>query len=335
LIREYYSRLNRYTLPMDKMRSLELFLATCDGGSFATAAKTCNSDPSTVSKAIRRLEAQLGLTLFQRSTRQLRITAAGKHYARSVRIAMQDLSACEAELKHLNDSPSGTLRISSGVCYGHLYLRPLLPEFCKRYPDIKLELELSDLHVDLIESDMDVALRTGFVKDSRLVARRLSPMDFLTCVSPRYLDLYGTPDCREDFRQHPWIGFRIKETQQLQPIFLPDGKGEYLPFELDRTHITDDGESMAYMCADGLGFAQLPHFLAKNGLQTGALVSLYPVLALSQPDSGVFAIYPKREFLPAKVRVFIDFLVASLAAAGENPNHTWAGDCEPIINFPR
>lgn len=317
------------------MRSLELFLATCDGGSFATAAKTCNSDPSTVSKAIRRLEAQLGLTLFQRSTRQLRITAAGKRYARSVRIAMQDLSACEAELKHLNDSPSGTLRISSGVCYGHLYLRPLLPEFCKRYPDIKLELELSDLHVDLIESDMDVALRTGFVKDSRLVARRLSPMDFLTCVSPRYLDLHGTPDCREDFRQHPWIGFRIKETQQLQPIFLPDEKGEYLPFELDRTHITDDGELMAYMCADGLGFAQLPHFLAKNGLQTGALVSLYPVLELSQPDSGVFAIYPKREFLPAKVRVFIDFLVATLAAAGENPNRTWAVDCEPIINFPR
>jgi len=317
------------------MRSLELFLATCDGGSFAAAAKACNSDPSTVSKAIARLETQLGLTLFQRSTRQLRITAAGKRYARSVRIAMQDLSACEAELKHLNDSPSGTLRISSGVCYGHLYLRPLLPEFCKLYPDIKLELELTDLHVDLIESDMDVALRTGFVKDSRLVARRLSPMDFLTCVSPRYLDLYGTPDCREDFRQHPWIGFRIKETQQLQPIFLPDEKGEYLPFELDRTHITDDGESMAYMCADGLGFAQLPHFLAKNGLQTGALVSLYPFLALSQPDSGVFAIYPKREFLPAKVRVFIDFLVASLAAAGESPNHTWAGDCEPIINFPR
>jgi DNA-binding transcriptional LysR family regulator len=320
---------------MDKMRSLELFLATCDGGSFAAAAKMCHSDPSTVSKAIGRLETQLGLTLFQRSTRQLRITAAGKRYARSVRIAMQDLSACEAELKHLNDSPRGTLRISSGVCYGHLYLRPLLPEFCKLYPDIKLELELTDLHVDLIESDMDVALRTGFVKDSRLVARRLSPMDFLTCVSPRYLDLYGTPDCREDFRQHPWIGFRIKETQQLQPILLPDEKGEYHPFDLDRTHITDDGESMAYMCADGLGFAQLPHFLAKNGLQTGALVSLYPVLALSQPDSGVFAIYPKREFLPAKVRVFIDFLVASLAAAGENPNHTWAGDCEPIINFPR
>ncbi|XOV84190.1 MAG: LysR family transcriptional regulator [bacterium] len=317
---------------MDKMRSLELFLATCDGGSFAAAAKSCQSDPSTVSKAIARLETQLGLTLFQRSTRQLRITAAGERYARTVRMAMQDLSACEAELKHLNDSPSGTLRISSGVCYGHLYLRTVLPEFCKRYPEINLELELTDLHVDLIDHNIDVALRTGFVKDNRLVARRLSPMDFLTCVSPDYLALHGTPECREDFHQHRWIGFRLQETQQLQPVFLPDESGEYLPFDLERTHITDDGETMAHMCADGLGFAQLPHFLAKSGLQTGALVSLYPCLALPQPDSGVFAIYPKRQFLPAKVRVFIDFLVASLATMGESPNHTWARNWAPVIN---
>jgi len=118
------------------MRSFEFFLAACDQGSFAAAARSCKTDPSTVSKAIGRLEAQLGLTLFQRSTRQLRTTAAGKRYARTVRNALQDLSACELELKQLNDTPSGTLRISSAVCYGHLYLRPLLPAFCQRYPAI-------------------------------------------------------------------------------------------------------------------------------------------------------------------------------------------------------
>ncbi len=318
---------------MDKMRSLEIFLATFDCGSFAAAARACNTDPSTVSKAIGRLETQLGLTLFQRSTRQLRPTTAGKRYARTVRNTIQDLAVCEAELKHLNDAPSGTLRISSGVCYGHLYLRALLPAFCRRYPAIKLELELNDLHLDIIENDIDVALRTGHVKDSRLVARRLSPMDFLTCVSSQYLEAQGMPRCREDFRQHQWIGFRIKETQQLQPIFLPNDKGEYLPYELERSHITDDGETMAYMCADGLGFAQLPHFLAKKGLDSGALVSLYPCLRLSQPDSGVFAIYPKREYLPAKVRVFVEFLTASLADMGESPNRTWAEDWVSAIHF--
>ncbi len=319
---------------MDKLRSLEIFLATCDGGSFAAAARTCNTDPSTVSKAIARLEAQLGLTLFQRSTRQLRITTPGKRYADTVRKMMQDLSTCEDELKHLNDSPGGTLRISSAACYGHLYLRPLLQAFCQRYPAIKLELEINDLHVDIIENDIDIALRTGYVKDSRLVARRLSPMDFLTCVSPQYLQAHGTPRCAEDFHQHSWIGFRIKETQQLQPVFLPDGRGEYQPCELARSHITDDGEAMAYMCSDGLGFAQLPHFLAKQGLNSGALVSLYPYFRPPQPDNGVFAIYAKRDYLPAKVRVFIEFITSALEVMGESSNHTWAEDWPSLIHFP-
>jgi len=320
---------------MDKLRSLEIFLATYDGGSFAAAARACSTDPSTVSKAIGRLEAQLSLTLFQRSTRQLQITEAGKLYADTVRKMVQELSSRENELRHLNDSPSGTLRISSAVCYGHLYLRPLLRAFCQQYPAIKLELEINDLHVDIIENNIDVALRTGYVKDSRLVARRLSPMDFLVCASPEYLDEYGTPSWGKDFQQHQWIGFRVKETQQLQPIFLPNDKGEYVPYDLERSHITDDGEAMAYMCTDGLGFAQLPHFLAKTGLNSGALVSLYPYFRPPQADSGVFAIYPKRDFLPAKVRVFIEFLTASLEAMEESSNYTWAENWAPIINFSR
>ncbi|MDP2559646.1 LysR family transcriptional regulator [Psychrobium sp. 1_MG-2023] len=318
---------------MDKLRSLEIFLATCDGGSFATAARACNTDPSTVSKAIGRLEAQLELTLFQRSTRQLRITTAGQRYADTVRKMVQDLSACEEELQHLNDSPSGTLRISTAVCYGHLYLRPLLRAFCLRYPDIKLELEINDLHVDIIDNDIDIALRTGYIKDSRLIARRLSPMDFLICASPQYLKAYGTPKSRDDFHQHQWIGFRIKETQQLQPVFLPNQQGDYEHFDISRSHITDDGEAMAHMCADGLGFAQLPHFLAKQGLESGELVSLYPYFRPPQPDNGVFAIYPKREFLPVKVKIFIEFMTTSLTAIGESTNHTWAENWPSIIDF--
>ncbi len=318
---------------MDKLRTLEIFIATCDGGSFAAAARLCNSDPSTVSKAISRLESQLGLTLFQRSTRQLRITTAGQCYARTVRKMIQDLSSCESELKQLNDSPCGTLRINSAVCYGHLYLRPILKAFCRQYPDIKVELEINDFHVDIIENDIDIALRTGFVKDSRLIARCLSPMDFLVCASPDYLKEKGTPSCREDFHSHAWIGFKIKETQQLQPIFLPDETGDYQPYELERSHITDDGEAMAYMCLDGMGFAQLPHFLARQGLESGELVSLYPSFRPPQPDSGVFAIYPKRDYLPARVRVFIEFMTEALAEMGESSNQTWAEEWSSVVSF--
>ncbi|MBU2180856.1 MAG: LysR family transcriptional regulator [Gammaproteobacteria bacterium] len=315
---------------MDKLRLLEIFLATCEGGSFAAAARACGSDPSTVSKAVNRLETQLGLTLFQRSTRQLSITTAGQRYASTVRQMMQDLTTCEHELKHLNDSPGGTLRINAAVCYGHLYLRPLLQSFCQSYPAIRLELEINDLHVDIIENNIDIALRTGYVKDSRLVARRLSPMDFLLCVSPHYLAAHGMPSCANDFEQHSWIGFRIKQTQQLQPIFLPDALGEYQLYELTPRHITDDGEAMAHMCADGLGFAQLPHFLAKAGLESGELVSLYRYYRPPEPDNGVFAIYPKRDYLPARVRVFIEFITAAMEAQGESANHTWAERQSPI-----
>lgn len=318
---------------MDKLRLLEMFLATCDGGSFAAAAKSCGTDPSTVSKAISRLEAQLSLTLFQRSTRRLSITAAGQRYAETVRKLIQDLDACEQNLKHLNDSPSGTLRINSAVCYGHLYLRPILQAFSQRYPAITIDLQINDLHVDLIENDIDISLRTGFIKDSRLVARRLSPMDFLICAAPHYLERHGTPTSADDFKQHDWIGFRIKQTQQMQPILLPDAQGIYQPYSLVPRHITDDGEAMAHLCTDGFGVAQLPHFLARDGLHSGALVSLYPYYRPPEPEGGVFAIYPKRDFLPARVRVFIDFLVASLEAQGEGVHHTWAEQLTPLVRF--
>ena len=309
---------------MDKLRTLTFFLATCEQGSFAAAAKTCNTDPSTVSKAISRLEQQLQLTLFQRSTRQLKVTPSGSRYAQTVRKMFQDLSGCEQELQQQNDTPSGILKISSAVCYGHLYVRPLLAQFCKRYPDIRLELQLNDLHVDIIEADIDIALRTGFVKDSRLVARRLSPMDFLICTSPEFLQTHGILNTPEEYKNAGWIGFRIKQTQQLQPIFLPDENGEYQQWEFPRTHICDDGEAMLNMCIDGLGFAQLPHFLAHEALKTGQLRSIYPYFRPPQPDTGVFAIYPKREFLPARVRVFIEFLKESLQNRGEGHNYTWA-----------
>ncbi|OKY27179.1 LysR family transcriptional regulator [Thalassotalea sp. PP2-459] len=318
---------------MDKLRSLEIFLATYDHGSFAAAARACNTDPSTVSKAVHRLELQLGLTLFQRSTRKLSITAAGERYAHTVRKMTKELAICEDELKYSNDTPSGKLCISAAVCYGHLYIRPLISAFCEQYTEIELVLEINDLHVDIIENNIDLAIRTGFVKDSRLVARCVSPMDFLTCASPQYLANHGTPGCSDDFHQHQWIGFRIKETQQLQPILLPNSQGEYRPFSLKRNHITDDGETMAHMCVDGLGFAQLPHFLAKEGLQNGSLVSLYPCYRAPQPESGVFVIYPKRDFLPAKVRVFIDFLTHYLDDIGESANHTWAKNWSPLITF--
>jgi DNA-binding transcriptional LysR family regulator len=304
-----------------------------DTGSFVAAAKKCRTDPSTVSKAITRLEQQLGLILCQRSTRKLTITLAGQQYALTAKKLLDDLSICEGNLSTINDAPKGTLRISAAVCYGHLYLRPMIKAFCQQFPEIKLDIEINDVHTDLIENNIDLAIRTGFVEDSRLVARCLSPMDFLVCAAPEYLKNISPPRQAKDFEEHPWIGFKIKQTQKYQPIFLPDKNGDYALYNLTPAHLTDDGEAMAHMCEDGLGFAQLPHFLAKQGLTTGKLVSLFPSFRAPQPEVGVFAIYPKRTFLPAKVRVLIDFMVEYLKSNGEFVRDTWASNLEPLYSF--
>jgi DNA-binding transcriptional LysR family regulator len=306
---------------MDKIRSLRFFIATLDGGSFAAAAKNCGADPSTVSKAIHRLESDLGIQLFQRSTRQLRVTAAGRLYANTARLVLEELSTCEETLKSQNDIPSGTLKLNVPVSYGRLYIRPLLKEFCRRYPNITIDIHYDDAYVDIIEQGIDVSIRSGSVQDSQLIVRQLSPIDFIICGSRDYLDRYGAPCGPEAFNDHSWIRFHYKQTGKLLPIRMPkpDGVNEYDPA---RNFIVNDGESMAELCSDGLGLTQIPHFIARNWLRSGRLLPLFP--SMRQAGTGVFLLYAKREYLPTKVRVFIDFITEAIQAQDETPLHTWA-----------
>nr|WP_277922042.1 LysR family transcriptional regulator [Vibrio parahaemolyticus] len=172
---------------MDKIRSLRFFIATLEGGSFAAAAKAHGTDPSTVSKAIHRLESDLGIQLFQRSTRQIRLTDAGRRYANTARFVLDELAACEDSLKSHNDALSGLLKINVPVSCGRLYIRPLLKEFCRRYPSITIDIHYDDAYVDIIEQGIDVSIRSGVVQDSQLIVRQLSPIDFIICGSQDYL----------------------------------------------------------------------------------------------------------------------------------------------------
>ena len=306
---------------MDKIRSMRFFIATLDGGSFAAAAKAYGTDPSTVSKAIHRLESDLGIQLFQRSTRQLGLTAAGRLYANTARRLLEELTACEETLKSQNDAPSGTLKLNVPVSYGRLYIRPLLKEFCRRYPNITIDIHYDDGYVDIIEQGIDVSIRTGSVQDSQLIARQLSPIDFIICGSKVYLDRYGAPCGPEAFNDHSWIRFRFKQTGKLLPIRMPEseGVGEYDP---DRNFIVNDGESMAELCAEGLGLTQIPHFIARNWLRSDRLLPLFP--SMRQAGTGVYLLYAKREYLPTRVRVFIDFIIEAIQAQQETPLCTWA-----------
>ena len=306
---------------MDKIRSLHFFISTLDGGSFAAAAKNHGTDPSTVSKAIHRLERDLGIQLFQRSTRLMHITEAGRLYANTAKRVLEELTACEDALKIQNDTPSGTLKLNVPVAYGRLYIRPLLKEFCQRYPDIFIDIHYDDGYADIIEQGIDISIRSGSVQDSQLIVRQLSPIDFVICGSKAYLERYGAPSGPEAFNEHAWIRFRYKQTGKLLPIMVSGTEGirEYNP---DKNFTVNDGESMAEHCAEGLGLTQIPHFIARDWLRSDRLLPIYP--SMRQASSGVYLLYAKRQYLPSRVKVFVDFITEAIEAQGETPRNTWA-----------
>ena len=308
-------------MKIDKIRTLQFFIATCDLGSFSKAAKQHETDPSTVSKAISRLEVELGFSLLQRSTRQLSLTEAGTRYLQVSRETLDNLTLCESQLRNEKDSPEGELRISVPMSYGRLYIRPMLKTFHQKYPNIKIELIYDDAYVDIIKHKIDVAIRSGTLEDNRLIAKKLSPMDFLMCASPKYIKRHGYPRNEKEFSEHKWIRFRFKQSGLLMPI-LHVVQGQVQESDCDRSFVVDDGEALAELCSDGLGISQMPHFVAKNWIQKNKIQPLFPAY---RPDNfGVYALYLKRAYMPAKVKVFLDFLTEQVNALGEFPNSTWA-----------
>jgi len=305
---------------MDKLSLIKMFICTVEHGGFAAAANYLGLSASTVSKGIARLEDNLNIKLFHRSTRQVHLTDGGSCYLITARRITLELEQCEKELKQANNLPSGKVRINLPVSYGRLYVMPLLPEFTKLYPEISLEISFNDSYVDILEQGIDLTIRSGKLDDKRLVARKLSPIDFILCAAPEYITANGLPKCAAEYSQHNWIRFKYRQTGRLMPISVDEGQGieDYDP---GQQYIVDDGEALAELCAQGVGITQLPHFIARNWLKLNKII---PISPFTRSSEGVYCIYPKREFLPAKVKVLIEYLVMKIENSGENTYHTWA-----------
>lgn len=305
---------------MDKLRTLAFFMSATDTGSFAAAAKKHATDPSTVSKAIKRLEQQLGLQLFHRSTRKLSLTESGQKYANTVGKLYQQLEVFEDSIKAENSSPRGTLKINLPVSYGRIYIVPMLIKFQQRYPDINLDVSFNDEYVDMIEEAFDISIRSGTLTDSRLVAQKLTPMEFIICASTELAqahDILINEQCLSSFS---WLQFRFKQTGKVMPIHFNYQK-ESLQVSPKNFTVVNDGDSMIALCSAGLGLTLIPHFTAKHAVLSGQVKVIAKVD--DYDNSGIFVVYPKREHLPQKSKVFIDFLKDYLATIGESPTKTW------------
>lgn len=288
---------------MDSFSGLESFVRAADLLSFAEAGRALGISASAVGKNVARLEQQLGLRLFQRTTRQVRLTQEGALFHERCRRILDELHDARAAMQAAAEAPRGRLRISLPTI-GYRFLLPVLPEFQARYPEVELDLDFNDHLVDVVEAGLDVVIRSGDLADSRLVARRLGPFRFILAASPAYLAARGVPRTPADLARHTSLRYRFLSSGKLEEWVLPGLPA--MPIAL----VCNNMEAMLGAAVAGMGLAYMPDFLARDALTRG---ELQQVLAEQLTHSGQFsALWPSSRQLSPKVRAFVDFASARL-----------------------
>jgi DNA-binding transcriptional LysR family regulator len=295
------------------VRLLQAFAAAARQRSFARAARELGLSPSAVAKSVLRLEQQLRLRLFQRTTRRVALTQEGEEfYARCRRVLdeLADLSLVAAEVAR---APAGTLRIDAPITYGKRVVLPLAALLAQKYPELRLDIRLSDQFSDVVGSGMDAVIRVGEVADARLVARRIDRQQLAVYGSPRYLARRGRPRRPADIAAHDCVVFQMPTSGRYRRWeFL--ARGQPVVMHPEPRHAINDGEGLVSAVQAGLGLAQLPDLIAEDAVRAGALEE---VLASYRPKPmPISIVFPTSRHMPPRLRVFIDALAARREATG-------------------
>lgn len=290
------------------MSLVEIFLDVSQLGSFAAAARARDVDPSHISRAVAALEDELGVRLFQRTTRRMQLTEAGTHFARRAGAVVEELDRAREEARSITSEVAGTLRVTASVAFGNTCLVPLLPALRKRHPALKLELALTDGNLDLISQRMDLAIRLAPSISDDVVCSRLFDTRYHVCASPDWVAANGLPPTPAAIGQQDCLLFMLQDYRTSWQFKAADGSIETVPVK--GCVILSNALAMRSAMLDGLGPALLADWLIGDDLQCGACIDLFPghVAAATSFDTGAWLLYPSRQFLPRKVRVFIDFL---------------------------
>lgn len=294
---------------IENLALLRLFVQVADLGSFSAVARVIRTTPSAVSRQIARLEADLGVRLLQRTTRQQVLTEAGETYLHHARQIIEDLDAARRAVTQLGNVPSGVLRVTAEADLAHTLLSPLLPEFLDRYPNLRVQLHTSAQMEDLIGRGIDVAIRMGHLADSNLVAKRLTVSRSVLVASPAFLEKHETP-------RHP------AELERLSCLsFWVESEVNVWRFR-DRNAVIEvpvtgrvQAQSLGVLreaAKSGCGIAMLPVWMVRQDLDDGGLVALLPEFPLEPPATPISAVYPSGRNLASKVRVFVDYLSAQI-----------------------
>jgi DNA-binding transcriptional LysR family regulator len=292
---------------LDRARELEVFRAVAAGGSFSAAARSLSLTPSAVSRTLDRIEARLGARLLLRTTRALTLTAEGRSYLSAARRILADLDEAEQAIAD-QGAPRGRIRVSAAVSHGRICIVPLLAEFVRRFPNILVDINLSDALVDVAAGQADVAIRAGPLADSGLTARRLGENGRTIVASPDYLARWGTPQAPEDLSRHNCLNFNFRRVEPVWP-FRRDGTDYAL--KVRGTIEANSGETLSQLALDGVGIARVGDFSLGDAIADGRLAPLLE--AFNPGDKEVFhAVFVGGANMPARLRVFVDYLVERL-----------------------
>jgi DNA-binding transcriptional LysR family regulator len=286
---------------------MAVFAAVMEQGSLSAAARALKLTPSAVSRVIARIEARLGVRLLIRTTRTLTLTAEGQAYLRAARRILADLTEVEEAIAD-QASPRGRVRLTASLAHGRLYVVPLLAEFTARYPDILLDLNLSDRVMDVLAGQADVAIRFGQLADSPLTARRIGVTGRVVVASPAYLARHGTPEQPEDLFRHNCLSFNFRRAEPGWP-FRRDGVD--MALDVTGSIEANSGESLAQLAVGGVGIARIGRFAVVDELADGRLV---PLLEAFNPQDRepLHLLFVGGSTTPARVRVLVDFLAERL-----------------------
>lgn len=292
---------------MDKLGTLGIFVQTAEAGSFVAASQRLGLSSSAVGKAIARLELEMGVRLFHRSTRSMTLTEEGSFFLNTCRRILSELDAAQAQLSRSHNAPRGLLRVSFPLT--GMLLMPAISAFMRAYPEINLDLDFTDRLVDVIEEGFDAVVRTGEVRDTRLMSRKLGTFRHRVVASPDYLKKEGTPQVPEELFLHCCLHHRYANSGKLEPWpLVRDGKD--MRVSLPTTTVASTLEPLIHLAENGFGIACLPHFAVAQQLTDGKLISILDDFTV---EVGVFRVlWPTSRYLSPKIRVFVDFMAENL-----------------------
>lgn len=293
-----------------QLGSIELFCLAAESGSFTLAATAASVTPAAVSRSIARLEERLGVRLFVRTTRQIRLTDSGRRYFEQCRQALSQLVDAEREVTGQQTTPAGVVRISMPTPYGHYRVLPLLPAFRAQYPQVDVDVHLSNRNIDFAEEGFDLAIRGRAPDDSSLIARRLEDAELVVVGTPEYLKRKGVPKAIDDLKSHDCIQFEMPSSGRNLVWAFSGEAGDVDVVTKGAYGTAGDVLSGVTLARSGAGLFQTYRFVVEQDLRDGRLVE---VLADHGGRSRPFLLlYPHGRYLSSRVRVLVDFLVEHL-----------------------